>query len=361
MYPKGPKRMNIPQYTFNEEADEVFCAIKKQWRGLFGELRNCRNRKQPIAVEEGVVELNDKIILAHDALNREYKALAWMDRLTVSDQFSNPPGDQDSDSQCEFASASRAFEDIGKYMSVIEMDVESGLAGEKDDDARRLSENCFIMLRTFIRFLGNALNEALPEQKRLCLDWRFAFLELAAHLHLYAESCGMNAWSCDMEKREARKQLSKDLALCQNMAAKVAEVLRDYEQTQETIGRFLVFRDMRSNDIRMIWELTDFGAYTNIYKPFEHRATKILDTLFDAYRKASSSDDGNSAEATDGWCRAGKQWVQAFQKRKNGNGNSGANSFYNDNIEQGKYSQGKNLKNISCWRIKPDPTPKDNN
>jgi hypothetical protein len=246
-------------------------------------------------------------------------------------------------------------------MSVIEKDLELGLAGEKDDDARRLSENCFIMLRTFIRFLGNALNEALPEQKRLCLDWRFAFLELAAHLHLYAESCGMNAWSCDMEKREARKQLSKDLALCKNMAAKVAKVLRDYEQTQETIGRFLVFRDMRTKDIRMIWELTDFGAYTNIYKLFEPRATKILDMLFDAYRNASSSEYENASEATDGWCRAGKQWVQAFQKRKNGNGNSGANSFYNDNIEQGKYSQGKNLKNISCWRIKPDPTPKDNN
>ena len=145
------------------------------------------------------------------------------------------------------------------------------------------------------------------------------------------------------------------------MAAKVAEVLRDYEQTQETIGRFLVFRDMRTKDIRMIWELTDSGAYEKIYEQFEPRATKILNLLFDAYRKASSSDDENAAEATDGWCRARKQWVQAFQKRKNGNGNSGANRFYNDNIGREMRNPGGNLKKVSFWRIKPDTAPKDNN
>ena len=352
--------MHMPIHTFSDEADEFFRALNYQWRRSFDEMHKCF-RSQSVYLEKGVAELNDKIIQAHFALNREYKTLAWMDRMTVSDRVSVPPGDQDSDSQSEFASASRAFDDISQYMSAIEKDVKSGLAGETDDDARRMSENCFIMLRAFIRFLGNALNEALPEQKRLCLDWRFAFLEFAAHLHLYAESCGMGAWSDDMEKREAQKQLSKDITLCQDMAKNVAEVLCDYEQTQETIGRFLVFRDMRSNDIRMIWELTDFGAYTNIYKPFEHRATKILDTLFDAYRKASSSDDGNSAEATDGWCRAGKQWVQAFPKRKNGNRNNGANSFYSENIEHEMRGPGGNLKKVSFWRIKPDSAPKDNN
>lgn len=329
--------MNIPQHTFNDEADEVFCALTGQWAKVRVQLQECVARHQPVVLEEGVAELNDKLTLAHFNLYKEYNSLRPR-RLVASKGF---------------ASASCAFEGISDYMSVMRKDVDSGLAGEKDDDARRMSENCFIVLRTCVRFLGNGLNEVLPDQQKLCLDWRFAFLELAAHLHLYAESCGMSAWSCDMEKDEAGKQLAKDLKLCEKMTSKVAEVLCDREQTDEAIGRFRVFRNMRSNDICEIRGWTDSGI-ENIYEGFEPRATKILDELFKAYALARS---GGDEKAVDGWCPVGKQWRQAFQKRKNGDG---ADSFFNENIDSELRKpggpEGKKLKDVPYWRIKPDRT-----
>lgn len=330
--------MNMPQHIFNDEAAEVFCALSNHQNKVRVELQECVARKQPVDLECGVAELNDKIRLAHYALRDEYNS-SRPRRLVVSKGF---------------ASASCAFEGISDYMSAMQKDVDSGLAGEKDDDARRISENCFIVLRACVRFLGNGLNEILPDQPRLCLDWRFAFLELAVHLHLYAESCGMSAWSCDMEKGEARKQLAKDFKLCKNMASEVAKVLFDREWTEETIGRFLVFRNMRTKDIREIWEQTDTGAYENIYEGFEPRATKILDKLFKAYASARSGGGENDAGAADGWCCVEEQWRQAFQKRKNGDG---ADRFFNENIDSELRKpggpEGEKLKDVPYWRIKP--------
>jgi len=254
--------------------------------------------------------------------------------------------------QKEGVSASSRLEEVKKSLSIDSVAMFSDSAPEDDETGAALRLRCcYDYLRAEIRRLGNSLNEALPKKLELCVKWRMTLLEFAGWLQLYSETSQMDGWSCREEQSQVVSRIKATKKNSLQLTCEVLEELMGCERIYEKIGRFRVFRSVNNNDILEIQDRGSADKPWKTYGRFEPRATRVLNTLLEAYKEKTE----------DGWCRMRDGWRQAFlvrNKQAEDEDAGNANEFYNEQIERVLRDESGGIENqVAYWRIKPDPGP----